>query len=104
MRLIRTGSPYGDCCSRYDVTFNKPTTVREFIDEVLNNNAISDHEWGYIGIACKGEIFGKPKCEYADSKITTDALPEEFMDKVIIRCIASGGWSRMDYTIYLDKE
>lgn len=102
-RLIHTGGPYGDCTSRYDVKFNGPMTVREFIEEILNNNPISNHEWGTIGIACEGEIVGKPKCSYADGKITTEPLPEEYMNKVIVSCTAHGGWSLMDYKITVNS-
>lgn len=104
MKLIHSGGPYGDCTSRYDVEFDKPTTVREFINEVLNNNPISDHEWGTIDIACKGGIYGRPTCGYRHNKLTTEPLPEEYMDKVITYCTAHGGWSLMNYTIYLEKE
>ena len=98
MKFKCTGGPYGDCTSDYDVIFEKPYTVSELINEVLQKK-----EWGYIGIYDGKSVFGNPNCEYRKDKIITESLPKKYMNKFVKKCKASGGWSRMDYWIYLDK-
>lgn len=92
------GGPYGDETSRYDLEFIKPYTVQELIDEVLKDV----REWGYIGIYTEGTTFGEPVCEYSHGKLITPNLPDEYLNKKIVKCKASGGWTRMDYLIYLE--
>ena len=83
MRLIRTGSPYGDCCSRYDVTFNKPTTVREFIDEVLNNNAFTVRGYFYVGFYDKkgnlmySQLMSLPSVASGEKVICSTLIPTD---------------------------
>ena len=96
MELRSISVIYSDCTSDYEVVFEKPYRVRDLINEVLTRN-----EWGYIGIYKEGIIFGKPVCEYRRNTIITEPLPEKYMNKIIKRCRANGGWSRMDYIIYL---
>ena len=98
-RWVHTGGPYGDETSTYDVFLERPCTVREFVEEVLRN----DREWGYIGIHKEGSIFGDPQCEYKYGKLITDPLPEEYLDKMVVKCKAGGGWSRMDFRIYVEE-
>lgn len=93
------GGPYGDETSRYDVSLKRPCTVREFVEEVLSN----EREWGYIGIYKKGTIFGDPECEYKYGKLITEPLPEEYLNKIVVKCEAGGGWSRMDFLIYVEE-
>lgn len=93
------GGPYGDETSRYELKFNKSYTVQQLIDEILKDV----REWGYIGIYTEGTIFGKPVCEYSYGKLITSPLPEKYLNKKIIKCIANGGWTRMDYLIYLKE-
>lgn len=92
MEWYCTGGPYGDETSRYEVFFDKEYTIKEVIDKILTRK-----EWGYIGISAPGEIFGKPVCEYRGDKIITDPLPEEYLNKTVKSCRASGGWTRMDW-------
>ena len=99
MEFIHTSGPYGDETSKYDVRLKKEYTVKEFVEKVLLNK----DEWGYIGIYKRCEIFGKPNCEYWKGKLTTNPLPEEYLDKKIRECKASGGWTRMDYILYLEE-
>lgn len=96
-RWVHTGGPYGDETSTYDVFLKRPCTVREFVEEVLRN----DREWGYIGIKKKGSLFAE--CEYKYGKLITEPLPEEYLNKMVIKCRAGGGWSRMDFIVYVEE-
>lgn len=100
MKFICTGGPFGDCMSNYLIEFEKQYTVDEFIDEILKKD-----EWGCIGIYNKTDrfvAFGNPYCEYSRGKILTDHLPQEYMDKKIVKCKANGGWTMMDYLLFLE--
>ena len=94
--FYQTGPTRGDCTSPYEVTMDKEYTVNEFIQEVLTQK-----EWGYIGIYCQGEIFGDPKCEYNNDKLLY-SLPNEYLNKRLIKVKADGGWSRMDYLLWTE--
>ena len=85
----------------YRVDLHKELTVKEFIDCVLTLD-----EWGYIGIYSTdldGVFFGKPKCEYSSNRLKTH-LPREYLGKKVKQAKASGGYSRMDYILYLSEE
>ena len=56
IKLERSSSIRGDETASYSVELDKPYTVADLVQEVVNKKG----EWGYIGIKCKGEIFGKP--------------------------------------------
>ena len=102
-RLTQCGRAGGDCTAPYDVVLLwENATVGEFIDAVLRakmDNRCS--EWGYIGIDKTGSIFGDPLCEYSHGKIVSDGIPAEIKAKHINWVTAHGGWTRMDYRIYL---
>lgn len=98
--LIRIGGPYSDCTSSYDVKFDKPYTVEEFINEVISDK----REWGHIGIYSPDSVFGYPRCEYRYGEILESSFDEEFLQLEINNVRASGGWSCMDYVINFDFE
>lgn len=95
-RLHGAGRERGDCTAPYHVELDKVYTVDEFVHTVLTRK-----EWGYIGIYCKGTIFGEPKCEYRYDKLLY-ALPDDVLDKKIVKAEADGGWSRMDYLLWIE--
>jgi hypothetical protein len=97
-KMYRAGQVRGDCTAPYDVELDKEYTVSEFVNTVLTRK-----EWGYIGIYCKGEIFGKPKCEYRGDKLLY-ALPDNVLNKKVIKVKADGGWSRMDYLLWVEEK
>ena len=101
--LTRSGPEGGDCCAPYDVEILWPKpTVGEFIDAVVRAKVGNGGtEWGYIGIHKHGSIFGEPLCEYQHGKIVSDNIPDNIKEKRIHIVTANGGWSRMDYRIYL---
>lgn len=94
------GPTGGDCTAPYYVDLKGTPTVRDFINAVLDDKS----EWGYIGIYNKNSIFGTPNIEfrYGETKISDEM--EEYLDKIIIDAVASGGWSRMDYILVLKKK
>lgn len=102
--LVRIGEEAGGALggtAPYRVDFHKECTVKEFIEYVLTRE-----EWGYIGIystELDGKFFGKPKCEYTCNCLKTN-LPGEYLDKKIKDAKADGGYSRMDYILYLFEE
>ena len=88
----------GDCTASYGVIVDKGCTVKEFIEDVLTRN-----EWGYVGIYKEGQAWferGTPKCEYKGDKLIY-AMPEEVLSREVIKASADGGWSRMDYLLYI---
>lgn len=94
--FYQTGPTRGDCTSPYEVTMDKEYTVDEFIQEILTRK-----EWGYIGIYSSNDFFGDPKCEYRDDKLLY-SLPNEYLNKRVIKVKADGGWSRMDYLLWTE--
>ena len=86
----------GYCTARYDIILDKSYTVNEFINAVLTNN-----EWGCIGIYCKGTVFGKPCCRYNRDKLLS-RLPDNTLSKKVVKARATGGWSQMDYILWIE--
>lgn len=83
----------GDCTSIYSVSLDREYTIREFIDEILTKN-----EWGFIYV----NDINNPSadCEYRQNVLISE-LPSDMLDYKIEKVTASGGWTRMDYTIHL---
>lgn len=89
--FIQTHSEGGDCTAPYDVVFNEPYTVREFIDEILKRR-----EWGTISISTlQGNSV---RIEYSGNE-SKDQLPASIAGAPVAKVDAAGGWSRMDYYI-----
>ena len=40
IKFEHVAGPFGDCTSRYKLSFDKPYTISEFIEEILQNNKI----------------------------------------------------------------
>lgn len=103
-RMKATMPQRGDCTCRYKIILDKEYTVKEFIETVLKEKS---GEWGYFGIYNdKGDfsakVFGEPCCEYRYGKLSTSPLPDEYLDKKIIKVTGDGGWSRMDYLFWVE--
>ena len=96
-----SGGPLGGTAP-YKVILHEKCTVREFVEYVLDTK----DEWGYIGIYNpeKGPFFGYPNIEYSHGKLKAGSIIEdfgEFLDKPVVKATAEGGWSRMDYILYI---
>ena len=95
MKFTRTSRIRGDECASYAVTEYKAKTVREFVNEVLQNTK----EWGYIKVVVEGISWLEyPECEYRYGNFLS-TLPAEYLDKEITKVDGDGGWSRMDYYV-----
>lgn len=84
----------GDCCAGYKVEFSKEYTVREFIEEVLKKNP---GEWGYFELKNLNV-----STEYNCGRLLKQKFADAILDSKIVRAYASGGWSRMDYSLTVD--
>lgn len=98
--LRQCGPTGGDCTAPYDVILlSKEITVKQFVEDVLSD----DGEWGRFSIgqnyfypeACAWYRYGKMEEE------NHELIP--YYDKIITKAKASGGWSRMDYMIEIEK-
>lgn len=100
MKFTQIGKTASDETTPYEVTGQKARTVREFINEVLEE---SPHEWGYISV---GKHFYQSGaigvCKYSYGKLITE-MPDNALDVEIKTIYACGGWTRMDYTINWSK-
>lgn len=84
----------GDCCAGYKVEFSKEYTVREFIKEVLEKYP---GEWGYFELKNLNI-----STEYNRGRLLKLKFADAILDSKIVRAYASGGWSRMDYSLTVD--
>lgn len=100
IQFKRTGGPYGDATSRYELVFRKEYTVKEFVEWCLTQD-----EWGSIGIHDPEQAWfqrGNPYCEYNRGTLKSN-MPRKFINKKIEKATASGGWSNMDYILHLKE-
>ncbi len=82
-----------DCTNIYEVSLRgKKYTIGEFIQEVFTERP---NEWGNI------EVNDIDAINYKDGKIIGQNFDNELLNKPIRHVIAQGGWSRMDYVIYV---
>lgn len=96
-----SGGPLGGTAP-YKVILHEECTVREFVEYVLDTTS----DWGYIGIYNpeKGPFFGWPNIEYSCGRLKAGSIVEdfgEFLDRPVSKATAEGGWSRMDYILYV---
>ena len=103
-RLIQTSDTRGDCTASYDVQLDKVYTVKEFLEAVLTNKA---DEWGafYLMVRSKRLFWQNPSCEYKHGQRTGTTWANILMrygDRKIAQVKSDGGWTRMDYYIWLD--
>lgn len=100
--LTRTTPVGGDCTAGYRVNLDKEYTLQEFIDAVLTNK----NEWGWIKIAKRDcAMYNYPSFGYRYGEIQTEAnIPESVYAYKVKSVISSGGWTRMDYIVTLEKE
>ena len=89
-----------DCTAPYRVELTCRYSVGAFINEVLKDK----REWGYIGIdrGRGSSIYGHPECQYRYGELLY-TLPDEFLGLKILKARASGGWSRMDYLLTVER-
>ena len=98
-----------DCTNIYEVSLRgKKYTIGEFIQEVFTERP---NEWGNIEVndikedKTKKEIYdldaGERTVMFKDGKIIGQNFDNELLNKPIRHVIAQGGWSRMDYVIYV---
>lgn len=100
--LTQSTPTAGDCTAGYRVDLDKDYTLQEFIDAVLSNKG----EWGYINVAKRDcAWYNFPGFSYRYGEITGEPnLPEKVYNYKVKSVSASGGWSRMDYIVSLEKE
>lgn len=103
-KITYDGPIRGDCCSHTIYEAIKPVTIQELCDYIISN----DREWGYIGIACPGTIFGKPNVEYFHGKYVDNKrnpiefkFPPNIANAIVKRIDWDGGWSRADWIFTL---
>ena len=89
MKFTQTHSTGSDGTAPYDVSLY-PTNVANFINEVLTHKS----DWGTITIIGYGNI------EYKYGQLLGN-VPNEWNNLKIHKVDASGGWSRMDFRLFV---
>lgn len=105
-RLIQTSDTRGDCTASYDIQLDKEYTVKEFLETVLTQKA---DEWGafYLMVRSRKLFWQNPNCEYRNGKKTGTTWANiliRYGDRRITKVCSDGGWTRMDYYIWLDEK
>lgn len=85
----------GYCTSGYIVSLDKEYTVAEFIDYIFKER---NGEWGSI------DIVNHYSRSYKNSKFSYNGFEEDVLNKKIKKVTAHGGWTLMDYNIYVEED
>ena len=91
--IIQSRPEGSDCTAPYNIHFYKKCTVKEFIDEILSRK----DEWGRIIVSHDRASF---EVEYRYGELKTP-ISNEILERTIIFADGSGGWTSMDYRLYL---
>ena len=94
--LIHLSGPHGDETSSYRVDFPEGMTVAEFIPAIIKQNL---NEWGDIEISWHHHKVVKYK--QGEWEIVNEKVYETVKNKEIYSIISNGGWTNMDYTLYI---
>lgn len=89
MKYTQTHAVGGDETAPYDLS-EYPVNVTDFIDEVLKHT----QEWGTI------EVRGHGRVEYKYGKLLGE-IPDEWKGLTIREAKAAGGWSLMDFYLFV---
>ena len=98
--FVQTSTVGRDCTCKYKLIFNRTCTVKDFVDNLFNSRS---DEWGSIevrpNIAVGGSI-DNVSTQY-ECGILRNSSFTDIYDFIITEATASGGWSRMDYVLYV---
>lgn len=86
---------YGDCTNKYNISLSKEYTVGEFIDTILKERT---DEWGSMEILSASVCS---YCSYYKGNLTNKKFAPDVLSKNIRKVVGHGGWTRMDYIIYI---
>lgn len=110
-QLVNERSCGDPTCWSFDVEFDEPTTVYDFLKEVstkLRRNSIQV-EHGTVTIYDKlhpsiEDVKNSISISYRpDGGMDIDSLPVEILQSYIHSAKADGGWGLMNYDLYLSK-
>ena len=87
-----------DCTGPYDVTLYGKPTVKDFLNQLLEER----REWGYIRIYNKKEKKKSYYISYSHGNVDNYDIPDSIMNAKIVMADGSGGWSRSDFTLTVD--
>lgn len=100
LKFVQTTEYAGDCTCCWDIAFNdnQEHTIKEFLDEILENHS---GDWGDMSIRI-GDCCYHYVVEYWHGEIRkcNDEVFNKFIDKPIRKIRANGGWTCMSYDIY----
>lgn len=91
MELTQISHTANDCTALYSVELGKVKTLKDMLDTITTNPM----EWGNIEVE---KI--KKTCEYKCGKVSHN-FNEQELNSEILECVASGGWSMMNYYVTL---
>lgn len=107
MKLEKITDEHEDCSTGYNVVLHKEYTVKSFIDEMMDDNRHESNPamktWGVIYISENGNYLDSIfETDYDENDLKSD-IPENFLARKVLDVKASGGWTRMDYIIKIEK-
>lgn len=100
IELVQAGPGFGDATAAYDICLRRECMVWEFIKEVLGRNG-----WGEITVYFTGKHVRDEDRQvargYKADVIDGDPWPEDVLNMKVQSAAAHGGWSLMNYVIYV---
>lgn len=101
MKQIRIGDWRGDETAPFSIEDYQAQTAADFVNEVLKSEP---RDWGYFYISENGS--SRPRrggVEYRHGELLSP-VPERWKNLRIAKVEGDGGWSSMDYVIFIDNK
>lgn len=94
--LIQTHSTGGDCTAPYKLDIKGTPCVGEVINDILSSD-----DWGMIEVVSEGRDSIVSHTSYKHGQLEGNRNLG-YDGHIVIGGRSAGGWSRMDYTLYIN--
>lgn len=101
MHTLQCNPKHSDYPDRYDIHFECPETVEEFVSNVMHDSDNPPSLQVVFHLVRDNNWIHQPYCEYYQGK-ALNVVPPDILPLVVRSAMAYSGYNRMDYYVVTD--